>query len=67
MTTWVGGGSPRFWFSLSPQPQQLNYAEVLVELNDKDITPAFVDQVQPVLSASVPGVRVDFASFRPIR
>ena len=36
VTTWVGGGSPRFWFSLSPQPQQLNYAEVLVELTDKD-------------------------------
>ena len=60
VTTWVGGGSPRFWFSLSPQSQQLNYAEVLVELTDKDITPAFVDQVQPILSASVPGVRVDF-------
>ena len=59
VTTWVGGGSPRFWFSLSPQPQQLNYAEVLVELTDKDITPAFVDQVQPVLSATIPGVRID--------
>jgi len=60
VTIWVGGGSPRFWFSLSPQPQQLNYAEVLVELNQKEITPAFVNQVQPALSASVPGVRVDF-------
>jgi multidrug efflux pump subunit AcrB len=60
VTTWVGGGSPRFWFSLSPQSQQLNYAEVLVELDNKDITPAFVDQVQPVLSASLPGVRVDY-------
>ena len=60
VTSWVGGGSPRFWFSLSPQPQQLNYAEVLVELDNKDITPPFVDQVQPVLSATLPGVRVDF-------
>ena len=60
VTTWVGGGSPRFWFSLSPQSQQLNYAEVLVELDNKDITPAFVDQVQPVLSATLPGVRVDY-------
>ena len=59
VTTWVGGGSPRFWFSLSPQPQQLNYAEVLVEVDDKDITPKFVDQVQPVLSAAVPGARID--------
>jgi multidrug efflux pump subunit AcrB len=31
-----------------------------VELDNKDITPAFVDQVQPVLSASLPGVRVDY-------
>ena len=60
VTTWVGGGSPRFWFSLSPQAQQLNYAQVLVELNDKEATPAFVDQVQPILSASVPGVRADY-------
>jgi multidrug efflux pump subunit AcrB len=60
VTTWVGGGSPRFWFSLSPQSQQLNYAEVLVELSDKHITPLFVDWVQPILSASLPGVRVDF-------
>jgi len=60
VTTWVGGGSPRFWFSLSPQAQQLNYAEVLVQLTDKDITPRFVDQVQPILSASLPGVRTDY-------
>ncbi len=59
VTTWVGGGSPRFWFSISPQPQQLNYAEVLVELDDKEVTPEFVDQVQPVLSATVPGARID--------
>ncbi len=50
VTTWVGGGSPRFWFSVSPQPKQLNYAQVLVQLSNKDLTPGFVDQVQPVLS-----------------
>ena len=60
VTTWVGGGSPRFWFSVSPQPKQLNYAQVLVQLTDKDITPDFVAQVQPVLSAKLPGVRCDY-------
>ena len=60
VTTWVGGGSPRFWFSLSPQARQLNYAQVLVELTDKDTTPEFVNQVQPILTASLPGVRADF-------
>jgi len=60
VSTWVGGGSPRFWFSVSPQARQLNYAQVLVQLTDKEITPEFVDQVQPVLGARLPGVRVDY-------
>ena len=60
VTTWVGGGSPRFWFSASPQPKQLNYAQVLVQLTDKELTPDFVNQVQPVLSAKLPGVRCDY-------
>jgi multidrug efflux pump subunit AcrB len=60
VTSFVGGGGPRFWFSLSPQPKQLNYAQVIVELKDKELTPEFVAQVQPVLAASLPGVRADF-------
>jgi multidrug efflux pump subunit AcrB len=60
LSTFVGGGGPRFWFSLSPQPRQLNYAQVIVELDDKDVTPGFVKQVQRVLAASLPGVRADF-------
>ena len=46
-----GRRQPRFWFSASPQPKQLNYAQVLVQLTNKDLTPDFVDQVQPILSA----------------
>ncbi len=60
VTSWVGGGSPRFWFSLSPQARQLNYAQVLVELTDKQATPQFVNQVQPILTSSLPGVRADY-------
>jgi multidrug efflux pump subunit AcrB len=60
VTSFVGGGGPRFWFSLSPQPKQLNYAQVIVEMKDKELTPEFVAQVQPVLAASLPGVRADF-------
>ena len=59
ITTFVGGGGPRFWFSASPQLQQLNYAQVLVEVTDKEITPQFVRELQPVLSASIPGARLD--------
>ena len=59
ITTFVGGGGPRFWFSASPQLQQLNYAQVLIEVTDKEITPTFVKELQPVLTASVPGARLD--------
>jgi multidrug efflux pump subunit AcrB len=59
VTTFVGGGGPRFWFSVSPQLQQLNYAQIILEVTDKEITPEFVKHLQPVMSASIPGARVD--------
>jgi len=59
VTTFVGGGSPRFWFSVSPQLQQLNYAQVIMEVGDKEITPEFVKHLQPIMNASIPGARVD--------
>jgi multidrug efflux pump subunit AcrB len=59
VTTFVGGGGPRFWFSASPQLQQLNYAQVLIEVTDKEITPQFIRELQPVLTASIPGARLD--------
>ena len=59
VTTFVGGGGPRFWFSASPQLQQLNYAQVLIEVKDKEITPQFVRELQPLLTSSIPGARMD--------
>lgn len=59
VTTFVGGGGPRFWFSVSPQLQQLNYAQIVLEVTDKEITPEFVRHLQPILSAGVPGARID--------
>ena len=59
VTTFVGGGAPRFWFSVSPQLQQLNYAQVIVEVTDKEVTPEFVKHLQPIMNASIPGARVD--------
>jgi len=59
VTSFVGGGGPRFWFSASPQAQQLNYAQVLVEVTDKEATPDFVRQLQPILTSTVPGARID--------
>ncbi|HTV57449.1 MAG TPA: efflux RND transporter permease subunit [Verrucomicrobiae bacterium] len=59
MTTFTGGGGPRFWFSVSPQLQQLNYAQIIVQDTDKDATPTLVPLIQDALSRSLPGIRAD--------
>ena len=59
LTTFEGGGGPRFWFSVTPQLQQLNYAQVIVEVYNKDDTPKLAGIFQDAISKSVPGARVD--------
>lgn len=59
IATFDGGGAPRFWFSVSPQLQQLNYAQVLVQDTDKELTPRLAGLLQIAISKEVPGVRAD--------
>jgi multidrug efflux pump subunit AcrB len=59
LTTFVGGGGPRFWFSVAPEQRQPNYAQVLIEVVDKHDTTHLVSEIQAALSASIPGVRLD--------
>jgi multidrug efflux pump subunit AcrB len=59
LTTFVGGGGPRFWFSVSPEMQQLNYAQVIIEVNDKHDTNHLIGMMQKALDERVPGARVD--------
>src|SRR5262249_39300419 len=59
ITTFVGGGGPRFWFSVVPQQQQLNYAQLVVEVYDKHDTPEMIGPLQEALSREVPGARID--------
>src|SRR6516164_4467878 len=59
LTTFEGGGGPRFWFSVTPQLQQLNYAQVIIELHDKEDTPKIVSVFQDAISRSIPGALVD--------
>src|SRR4029077_12028757 len=54
------GGGPRFWFSVVPEQQQLNYAQVIVEVNDKHLTREIIGPLQEALSRQVPGARIDF-------
>ncbi len=59
LTTFVGGGGPRFWFSVSPELQQLNYAQIVIQVKDKHDTGHLVSELQKTLSAEVPGARID--------
>lgn len=59
MTTFVGGGGPRFWISASPEMSQLNYAQIIVQTKDKHLTEHLLERLQPALSRSVPGARMD--------
>lgn len=58
ITSFVGGGGPRFWSTVTPQLPQNNYAELLLEVYDKDFTPALVGPLQRAVSARVPGAIV---------
>jgi len=59
LTTFVGGGGPRFWFSVAPEPAQLNYAQTIIEVYDKHATGHLVEPLQRALDAEVPGARID--------
>ena len=59
LTSFVGGGGPRFWFSVEPEQQQLNYAQLVVQVTDKHDTKELVGPLQTALTARVPGARID--------
>jgi multidrug efflux pump subunit AcrB len=58
VTTFVGAGGPRFWFSVAPEQQQQNYAQVLIQLSDKEATPGVIAQLQSTLSKEIAGAYV---------
>lgn len=58
LTTFVGGGGPRFWFSVAPELLQPNYAQILIQAKDKEDTEHLVAPLQAALS-KVPGARID--------
>jgi multidrug efflux pump subunit AcrB len=59
LTTFVGGGGPRFWISATPEQSQTNYAQVLMEVFDKHQTEPLIAALQRELSATIPGARLD--------
>ncbi len=55
MTSFIGGGGPRFWFSISPEAPQTNYAQVIIQVSDKEATPKLIGPLQAALNKNVPG------------
>ncbi len=59
VTAFVGQGGPRFWFSISPEQQQSNYAQLVIQVRDKHDTVRLVGPIQEALSAQLTGARAD--------
>src|SRR4030095_790017 len=59
LTTFVGGGGPRVWFSGAPAPSQRTSAQTIIEVYDKHSPGHLVEPLQRALDAEVPGARID--------
>jgi len=59
LTTFLGGGAPRFWANVSPEQQQSNYAQVIIQVKDKHATEHLIDPLQDALSRRVAGATID--------
>jgi multidrug efflux pump subunit AcrB len=59
LTTFMGGGGPRFWSSFSPEPRQTNYALIVMQTGSKHDTPGLVKVLQDQLATEVSGARVN--------
>ena len=59
LDTFVGGGAPRFWYSLAPEPRHANYAQVVLAFRDEHDTSPFLPVLQSRLSQGIAGARID--------
>ena len=59
ITEFIGGGGPRFWFSVTPEQQQLNYAQIVIQVRHKEDTRRLLPLLQERLSTGVAGARID--------
>ena len=51
ITSFIGGGGPRFWFSVTPEAPAPNYAQLLVQFTHSEDTNKLVGPLQEALSA----------------
>jgi multidrug efflux pump subunit AcrB len=59
MSSFVGGGAPRFWYSLSPEAPHTNYAQVVMLFTDKHQTHQLLPYIQSRVSNEIADARID--------
>jgi len=59
ITSFVGAGGPRFWFSVRPEPPAPNYAQLLLQFTQSDDTNRLVGALQDALATRIAGARID--------
>ncbi|MBV8807391.1 MAG: efflux RND transporter permease subunit [Acidobacteriaceae bacterium] len=59
LDTFIGGGAPRFWYSLAPESRHANYAQVVLAFRDEHDTSPFLPPLQTRLSREITGARID--------
>src|SRR5262249_54379238 len=59
ITSFVGAGAPRFWFSVTPEAPAPGYAQLLVQFTRSEETNKFVGALQTALSSRVAGASID--------
>ena len=59
VTSFVGGGGPRFWFTAFTESPQSNYAQLILEIEDKNDMPKLVTPLQTALTNSIPGAYLE--------
>jgi multidrug efflux pump subunit AcrB len=59
MSSFVGGGAPRFWYSLSPEAPHPNYAQIVLVFQDKHHTHHLLPHVQHRMNREIAGARID--------
>jgi multidrug efflux pump subunit AcrB len=59
ITSFIGAGGPRFWFSVRPEPPAPNYAQLLLQFTRSEDTNHLVAPLQRALASRVAGARID--------
>jgi len=59
LTTYLGGGGPRFWSSFGPEARQTNYGLIIMQTVNKHDTPELIPALQDAMSREITGARVN--------